>query len=260
MSAADVTAAVLIPAYCEERFIADVVVRAQAQDRVSQVLVVDDGSTDGTVARALSAGAELIVHPVNQGKGAAIQTGLRHFLESPAGDSGAQDGAAPVEWVVMLDADGQHRPEEIGRFLDAAEAEPRARLFVGTRMSDTRAMPLVRRLTNRLMSSQISLLCGQRIADTQCGFRMIHRSLFPLLLGRAAKFDYETEMLILVAWSGEPIADVPISTVYGDEVSSIHPVRDAGRFLKLMARYWVRRWRDKPAARVPAATTPTNLL
>jgi glycosyltransferase involved in cell wall biosynthesis len=231
------TVAVLIPAFCEERFIADVVVRVQAQDRVSKVLVVDDGSSDGTAARARSTGAELIVHPVNQGKGAAVQTGLRHFLEA---------GAA-VEWVIMLDGDGQHRPEEIGRFLVAAAAQPKARLFVGNRMHDTRTMPLVRRLTNRLMSSQISLLCGQRIADTQCGFRMIHRTLIPLLLGRGAKFDYETEMLILVSWNGDRIADVPISTVYGEEVSSIHPVRDAGRFLKLMTRYWVRRWREKPS-------------
>lgn len=231
------SAAVLIPAFCEERFIADVVIRAQAQDRVSSVLVVDDGSTDHTVERARSAGAELIVHAINQGKGAAVQTGLRHFLEAPA--------AEDVEWVIMLDADGQHRPEEVGRFLEAAAAQPGARLFVGTRMRDTRAMPFVRRLTNRFMSAQISLLCGQRISDTQCGFRMIHRSLIPLLLGRAAKFDYETEMLILAAWNGETIADVPISTVYGDEVSSIHPVRDAVRFLKLMTRYWIRRWRDK---------------
>ena len=70
---------------------------------------------------------------------------------------------------------------------------------------------------------------------------MVHRDLFPLLLGRAARFDYETEMLILAAWRGEQIVDVPVSTVYGEEVSSIHPGRDTLRFLRLMGRYWARR-------------------
>ena len=70
---------------------------------------------------------------------------------------------------------------------------------------------------------------------------MLHRDLVPLLLGRAAKFDYETEMLILAAWQGYRISSVPVSTVYGEETSSIHPLRDTGRFFRLMARYWWKR-------------------
>ncbi|MBV9127556.1 MAG: glycosyltransferase family 2 protein [Verrucomicrobia bacterium] len=238
--------AALIPAYCEEKFIANVVARTLAQQPgISRVLVVDDGSPDRTAELARAAGAEVIVHETNAGKGAAVQTGLRRLQEDPA-----------CEWIVMLDADGQHRPEEIGRFLDAAQQMPAARLFIGTRMSDTRTMPLVRRLTNRFMSAQISLLCGQRIADTQCGFRLLHRTLIPLLLDRAARFDYETEMLIVTSWRGEKIADVPVSTVYGEETSSIHPLRDTGRFFKLMGRYWLRRWRQREVDGNQAAMLP----
>ena len=98
-------------------------------------------------------------------------------------------------------------------------------------------MPLVRRIVNRYMSSKISRVCGQNIPDTQCGFRMMHRDLIPDFLGGANRFDYETEMLIIASRNGCRIDSVPITTVYCDEVSSIHPVRDTLRFFKLMRRY-----------------------
>lgn len=220
--------AALIPAYCEERFIADVARRARAQ--LADVLIIDDGSKDATVLRARESGAEVVVHPQNKGKGAAIQTGLRTLLVD-----------RDFDYALILDADGQHLPEEIPHFLEAQQREG-THLLVGNRMSDTRDMPIQRLLTNRFMSSQISLLCGQKVNDTQCGFRMIHRTLAPTLLGRTAGFDFETEMLILASWQGERITSVPISTVYGEETSSIHPVRDTGRFFKLMARYWGKRF------------------
>lgn len=223
--------AVLIPAYCEERFIGEVARRARAQ--LPDVLIIDDGSTDGTGALAKASGAEVITHSPNRGKGAAIQTGLRTLLVE-----------RDFDYALILDADGQHLPEEIPRFVEAAQREG-TKMLVGNRMSDTRAMPTQRRLTNRFMSSQISLLCGQSIHDTQCGFRMIHRSLAEMLLGRTAGFDYETEMLILTAWRGERISSVPVSTVYGEEVSSIHPVRDTLRFFALMGRYWGKRLRGE---------------
>ncbi len=80
-------------------------------------------------------------------------------------------------------------------------------------------------------------MCGQEIPDTQCGFRMLHRDVIPDMFGGAERFDYETEMLIFASRKGCAIESVPISTVYSDEVSSIHPVRDTLRFLKLMRRY-----------------------
>ncbi len=223
--------AALIPAYCEERFIADVALRVRAQ--LADVLVVDDGSNDATGPKARGTGVEVITHERNRGKGAAIQTGLRALLVD-----------RDFDYAIILDGDGQHLPEEIPRFLEAAGREGN-KLLVGNRMNETRGMPIHRLLTNRFMSSQISLLCGQKVRDTQCGFRMIHRLLAPTLLGRTAGFDYETEMLILASWAGERISSVPISTVYGEETSSINPTRDAQRFLALMARYWGKRIRRK---------------
>jgi glycosyltransferase involved in cell wall biosynthesis len=215
--------AAVIPAYNERVHIADVVRRTRA--KIDNVLVVDDGSSDATPERAREAGAEVIVHPENRGKGEAIKTGLRHWLDRQS------------DFVIILDADGQHRPEEIERFVAAAESAAGPKLVVGNRMNDMRSMPLLRRIVNRYMSRKISRVCGQRIPDTQCGFRMVHRELIPDLLDGAERFEYETEMLIVASRKGFRIESVPISTVYSDEVSSIYPVRDTIRFFKLMRRY-----------------------
>jgi glycosyltransferase involved in cell wall biosynthesis len=217
-----ITVAAIIPAYLEEKHIGDVVRRTLKQ--LVNVVVVDDGSTDATADEARKAGADVIVHEQNRGKGESIKTGFRYWL-----DHGAT-------YAIILDGDGQHLPEEISRFI-ATAASSGAKLLVGTRMSDVREMPLVRRAVNRYMSRKISRACGQNIPDTQCGFRMVHRDIIPNLLGGTERFDYETEMLILASRAGCRIAAVPISTVYSDEVSSIHPVRDTLRFFKLMRRY-----------------------
>ena len=124
------------------------------------------------------------------------------------------------------------------RAFSAAANETSAPMFVGNRMSDVETMPFVRKLTNRFMSWQISRVCGQWVPDTQCGFRLIHRDLLPAMVAIATtKFDYETEMLVVASRRGARIGAVPISTIYGDEKSKIHPVRDTIRFYRMMARF-----------------------
>jgi glycosyltransferase involved in cell wall biosynthesis len=217
------TIAAVIPAYQEQKHVGEVAQRARTQ--LEHVLVVDDGSTDATADSARAAGVDVVVHPQNRGKGESIKTGLRYWF-----DRGS-------EYVVVLDADGQHLPEEISRFVHATEAETDAKIFVGSRMDDTRSMPVLRRMVNRYMSNKISRICGQQIPDTQCGFRMLHRDIIPEVLSGASRFEYETEMLIIASRKGYRIASIPITTIYCDEVSSINPVRDTLRFFKLMRRY-----------------------
>jgi glycosyltransferase involved in cell wall biosynthesis len=215
--------AAVIPAYQDEKHIGDIVRRTR--ERLDYVLVVDDGSTDQTAQRAREAGAEVIVHNQNRGKGEAIKTGLGHWL------------GREVTWVSLLDSDGQHLPEEIDRFLTAAACATQPTFLIGNRMNDLTGMPFIRRVVNRYMSSQISRLCGQNIPDTQCGFRMVGRHLVPELLSGGNRFEYETEVLIIASRKGYRIESIPITTVYSDQVSKIHPMRDALRFLKLMWRY-----------------------
>jgi glycosyltransferase involved in cell wall biosynthesis len=214
--------AALIPAYFEEAQIQAVARRTLAQ--LDHVLVLDDGSTDRTSEEASKAGAEVIRHEHNQGKGAAIKTGMRELA------------ARGFLYVLILDGDGQHLPEEIPAFLEEANRSG-APFVVGTRMSDTRKMPFVRKMTNRLMSAQISALCGQPVPDSQCGFRMMHRDVIPHLYCESNNYDYETEMLLIASREGFRIASVPVSTIYGEEISKIHPVRDTVRFIRLIARY-----------------------
>jgi glycosyltransferase involved in cell wall biosynthesis len=215
--------AAVIPAYQDEKHIGDIVRRTC--ERLDHVLVIDDGSSDQTAQRAREGGAEVIIHDQNRGKGEAIKTGLGYWLNRE------------VTWVSLLDSDGQHLPEEIDRFIAAAASATRPTFFVGTRMNNLAGMPFIRRVVNRYMSRGISRLCGQKIPDTQCGFRMLDRQLIPELLGGGDRFDYETEVLIIASCKGYRIESVPITTVYTDQVSKIRPVRDTVRFFKLMWRY-----------------------
>jgi glycosyltransferase involved in cell wall biosynthesis len=215
--------AAVIPAYQDEKHIGDIVRRTR--ERLEHVLVIDDGSTDQTAYRAREADAEVIVHAENRGKGEAIKTGLGHWLDQE------------VRWVILLDSDGQHLPEEIDRFIAAAASATRLSFFIGNRMNNLAGMPFIRRVVNHYMSRRISRACGQEIPDTQCGFRMLDRKLIPELLSGGHRFDYETEVLIIASRKGYHIESVPITTVYTDQVSKIHPVRDAIRFFKLMWRY-----------------------
>jgi glycosyltransferase involved in cell wall biosynthesis len=225
--------AAVIPAYQDEKHIGDIARRTR--ERLDHVLVVDDGSTDQTAERAREAGVEVVVHPENRGKGEAIKTGLAHWFASNNRPTGEPD--RQIIWAILLDSDGQHLPEEIDRFMAAAASVTRPTFFIGNRMNDVARMPFARRVVNRYMSKEISRICGQRIPDTQCGFRMVDRHLAPHLHGGGHRFDYETEVLIIASRTAYQIESVPITTVYTDQVSKIHPVRDAIRFFKLMRRY-----------------------
>ena len=225
--------AAVIPAYQDEKHIGDIVRRTR--ERLDHVVVVDDGSTDQTAQRAREAGAEVIVHNQNCGKGEAIRTGLGHWFGATSSSSSELN--RQIRWVSLLDSDGQHLPEEIDRFMTAAFSAARPSFFIGNRMNNLAGMPFIRRVVNHYMSSQISRVCAQKIPDTQCGFRMVDRQLIPDLLGGGDRFDYDTEVLIIASRKGYRIESVPITTVYSDQVSKIRPLRDSIRFFKLMWRY-----------------------
>ena len=214
----------LIPAYNEAERIGDVV--RLAGRHVDEVVVVDDGSVDDTAAVAERAGATILRHQENRGKGAAIATALDYF------------GRSAAETAVLLDADGQHDPTEIGKFVEATE-KGGVEVVVGTRMGDVRKMPLVRLWTNQFTSWVTSKLSGQRVPDSQCGYRLVRRAVLKDLKLSTTRFETETEMLIQAGRAGHKIGSVPIRTIYQAERSSrIHPWRDTVRFFKLVRKYW----------------------
>jgi glycosyltransferase involved in cell wall biosynthesis len=184
MQASGDTVLAIIPAYCEERFIGRVV--RQVLQYVQTVLVVDDGSSDNTAAEAEAAGAKVIRHATNLGKGAALKTGLEYAVSV---------GAA---FYLFLDGDGQHDPSEIPAFFEAMNCS-NAHLAVGNRMRNLEQMPLIRRWTNQFMSWQIGRICKTPIPDSQCGFRLARKELLPVLMAPSNRFEFESESIILAA-------------------------------------------------------------
>lgn len=210
---------VLIPAYNEAAHI-EAVVRPARQ--YLPVLVIDDGSTDDTAAQARAAGAQVWEQQTNRGKGMALRAGFRWAL--------AHDYVA----AITLDADGQHDPSEIPRFL-AAYASTHADLIIGAR--DFSQIPPVRRLANTLGRKSFSWALGQDIPDNQSGYRLLSQRLMADTLGsREQGFEFEVEMIVLCVLRGYPLHWLPIRTIYADERSHIHPFWHTIHFIRMVAR------------------------
>jgi len=222
MKEASIECCVIIPGYREQDRIGPVV-RA-VRHFIPDVVVVDDGSDDGTAGEARDAGAFVLVHDVNAGKGAALDTGCRWARERG------------VEFMITMDADGQHAPEDIPAFI----SEYRKNVFpvlIGNRMSNPVDMPLVRRWTNRVMSWLLSREMGQSVPDTQCGFRLYRCAVLEGVSCGSARFDAESEILLELAAKGIRIGSVPIRVIYGDERSKINPVKDTIRFFGMLKEF-----------------------
>ena len=213
---------VIVPAYEESGRIGKTIagIREQGPD----VVVVDDGSTDGTADAARAAGAVTIEHETNMGKGVALNTGLAYA---------SRQG---YEFVITMDADGQHDPCDIPAFVDAFERTGAA-VIVGSRMDRCGGMPFVRRQTNRFMSWLLSLKMGQRVPDTQSGFRLYRQDMLPFVGADSAGYAAESEVLLRLADRGVRIGSVPIRVIYGDETSKIRPIGDTIRFFAMLRRY-----------------------
>ncbi len=210
----------LIPAYNESAHIGAVV---RATLRHLPVLVVDDGSVDETAAQAEQAGAAVVRHSPNQGKGAALMAGFGWALER------GYDG------VLTLDADGQHDPGEIPAFAAAFE-RGEGDLIIGRR--DFRQMPPAREWANATGSRLLSLALGQAILDNQSGYRLHSRALLEKINLTTRRFDAEVEILVQAVVGGFKLGWVPIRTIYADEVSHINPLLDTARFLRVVWRAW----------------------
>ena len=213
----------VIPARDAQSTVGDVVRRVREVLPQAIILVVDDGSSDGTGAAARAAGAEVIRHEVNRGKGAALQTG---FDEATRRD---------IARVLTLDADGQHDP---ARAPDLLQGLDRSDVVIGSRDGDRTGMPWIRRATNSVMTRIVSGLARHRIADTQSGYRALRASVLRAVRPRSSRFEYVSEFLIEAGRKGFTFGAVPIPTLYNAPGSHIDPFRDTLRFFRLVFRHW----------------------
>lgn len=214
--------AVVVPAYDAEAAIGRVVSELVAiwPDRAA-VFVVDDGSTDRTADVAERAGATVVRHGSNRGKGAALRTGLTEAL------------ARGFQTAVTVDADGQHPPREALR-LDRWCAEPRA-LVLGIRDLARAGAPRPNQLSNRFSNLVLSSFTGCWLSDTQCGLRRYPIEATLALAGSEPGYGYEAEILIRAIINDMPVVEVPIDVVYppdAERISHFDSVRDPTRIVR----------------------------
>jgi glycosyltransferase involved in cell wall biosynthesis len=218
---------VVIPTHNEARTINYLVRRVREQGL--DVLVIDDGSSDDTSKEAQMAGATLIRHITNKGKGFSLREGFDFVLKNK------------YDAVLTIDGDGQHDPANIKDFI-AVMRHYKAAIIIGNRMQKTKNMPFVRFLTNKFMSFIISRICRQAIPDSQCGFRLISADVLNNLELSTDNFEIESEVLIKASRKNYQIKSVPIKTIYKGEISKISPFVDTFRFIVFILReLWISR-------------------
>ncbi|MGE5224120.1 MAG: glycosyltransferase family 2 protein [Omnitrophica WOR_2 bacterium] len=209
----------LIPAYNEAEHIRTIVIEAQ---QVVPVVVINDGSIDSTAQIAESCGARVLNQIPNRGKGAALRLGFQYALQEN------------YEAALTLDADGQHEPSEIPKFLKAY-VESRADLIIGAR--NFKEMPPARRLANTLGQWSFSWAVGQSIQDNQSGYRLIsHRLMEAVLESKEQGFEFEVEMIVTCLQFGYTLEWIPIQTIYAGEQSHIQPAKHVLNFIHMLQK------------------------
>ena len=197
-----------------------------ARTYLARVIVVDDGSTDGTAAAAAAAGAEVVPHAVNSGKGVAIRTGLSAL---------ARDGVARV---LTLDADGQHLPHQIPALLAASDAAPDA-FVVGVRKKAGHQIRRINKFGNWFADRALRTIARRALPDTQSGFRIYPVATTLGLRTVGDRFDFETEILLRAARRGLRVVGVPVEVHYppvGERVSHYRAGRDTVRIIRTVVR------------------------
>ena len=236
-----------IPVLNNAATIADIVRRSQAQ--IPNVLVVDDGSTDADLHELLGPlGVTVIRHPTNHGKGAALQTAL-NFAKEQA-----------VEFLITLDGDGQHFPEDIPRFLENLSPES---IAIGSRSEIVGAMPRSSRFGREFSDFWIYTEAGFHARDTQSGFRAYPVRRISQLSLHSRHYNFEVEVVTRALWAGLKIHSVPIRVQYLEEhnrTSSFRPVLDNARISLVHTRLVLRQLLPLPHRRIVASEQTESVL
>ncbi len=198
-----------IPAYNEEKYVGTVVLRARQY--VDEVIVVDDGSTDQTAEVARLAGATVIRHQQNRGKGVSIQ---RILAEARKRD---------IDTLVLLDADSQHNPDEIPNLIKPIISQG-FDLAIGSRERQRVNIPPYRRFGQKVLSHFSHLLSGKKVFDSECGFRAFSPKAVAELELKQNGFAVEAEMIAAAAKKALKVTEVPISAIYTKDGSTLNPL------------------------------------
>ena len=212
--------AVVIPAHNEEKNIREVILGVKKY--TNNIIIVDDGSKDNTYLMAKEAANDILVlrHKINLGKGAAVKTGCEAALKLGA------------EAIAIMDADGQHLPEDVMKLVEKLEKEDLDIVF-GVRAINKK-MPVLTFLGNRFLTKMSNLLSGLSLADTQSGLKVFRASVYQKIAWQASDYSLETEIIIRTSKKKLKYSQLPIQTIYKDAYKGMNVLDGIKYFFNLL--------------------------
>ena len=212
---------ILIPAYNASKTIEELINQLfKLEIKPENIIVINDGSTDETSSISKGLNVNVVDLQHNQGKGAALLKGFEYFLQN-----------SKAYYLICMDADLQHPVKSISNFLKSE-----SKFVIGNREKKLKTMPFHRILSNVMTSKILSIVTKQKIFDSQCGYRMIHRDVISKLELNEKGFQLESEMVVEVAKMGVKIGYVDIPTIYNQSGSNISNVKDTLRFIRYIIK------------------------
>ena len=216
------------PALNSEDTIPELVARLEKTFDLEDILLVDDGSSDGTFELAKSLGINAIRLEINSGKGMALRAGFNWAI------------ARDYDAVLSIDSDLQHPPELCGEFIREMK-DTGADIVLGNRMADLTQMPKQRRFSNKTTSFFVRLWTGRDIRDSQCGFRLIKTEILRKADLRVKRYQTETELILEASRLGAKFSSVPVPTIYNGRPSNINAFAETLNYIGLMLSHPFRR-------------------
>ena len=209
---------IIIPAYNEEENIGKIIKKCLKHSKF--VLAINDGSIDNTLREIKKTKAICLNNKINKGKGYCLKEGFKYAIRNK------------FDVVITIDADGQHEPDCIPKFIK--KIKQGYDIVIGTRIKRHSKMPYIRRASNFFLSLIFSIASKKWIKDTQSGYRAIKVSVLRGLKLKSDRYETESELLMKLGRKRARFGKVIIPTIYGREKSSINPVKDSFRFLKIL--------------------------
>jgi len=223
--------AVVIPSYKAADLLAALLPRVLDVVPAGRILVVDDASHDATQNICKAFSVACTAHNINKGKGRALCTGFDFIMKQ----------WKSVTWIITMDADGQHSPDDLHLFLEASKSHPSPGICIGARRMERGIMPPARIISNRLTSWVLGLFCGITIRDSQCGYRIYNTALLKRIHCTFNRFEMESEIIMKAAFIGFPVTFVTIQTLYLEGPSHISHIADTFRWISAVLKIWLQR-------------------